>query len=70
MSINCNNISVAKMVFILVSDLDECALIPNLCLNGECINTVGSFYCQCKRGYRYEEVMHICEGEYREGSAV
>ncbi|XP_064294038.1 fibrillin-2 isoform X2 [Phalacrocorax carbo] len=32
-------------------DIDECKVMPNLCRNGQCINTMGSFRCFCKIGY-------------------
>ncbi|OXB66901.1 hypothetical protein ASZ78_013562 [Callipepla squamata] len=32
-------------------DIDECKVMPNLCRNGQCINTMGSFRCFCKVGY-------------------
>ncbi|XP_043562346.1 fibrillin-2-like [Chiloscyllium plagiosum] len=32
-------------------DIDECKVMPNLCLNGQCINTLGSYRCLCKLGY-------------------
>ncbi|MBN3310725.1 FBN2 protein, partial [Amia calva] len=33
------------------SDIDECRVMPNLCKNGQCINTMGSFRCHCKLGF-------------------
>ncbi|XP_035248375.1 fibrillin-2 isoform X1 [Anguilla anguilla] len=33
------------------TDIDECKVMPNLCTNGRCINTMGSFRCHCKTGY-------------------
>jgi len=44
------------------SDIDECALIPDICRHGYCVNTVGSFRCECPAGYRYTSVLYICEG--------
>ncbi|CAI9740245.1 fibrillin-2-like, isoform X2 [Octopus vulgaris] len=32
-------------------DVNECVNNPNLCTNGECINTQGSYKCECYRGY-------------------
>ncbi|XP_041916071.1 fibrillin-2-like [Alosa sapidissima] len=32
-------------------DIDECKLIPDVCKNGKCINTMGSYKCHCKPGY-------------------
>lgn len=33
------------------SDLNECELMPNVCDGGECVNTDGSFRCDCPAGY-------------------
>ncbi|XP_016407728.1 fibrillin-2-like, partial [Sinocyclocheilus rhinocerous] len=32
-------------------DIDECKVMGNLCKNGQCLNTLGSFSCICKPGY-------------------
>lgn len=32
-------------------DIDECQM-PNLCRNGKCINTMGSYRCICDKGYQ------------------
>uniref|UniRef100_A0A8C2J4J2 Fibrillin 2b n=1 Tax=Cyprinus carpio TaxID=7962 RepID=A0A8C2J4J2_CYPCA len=32
-------------------DINECEVMPNLCKNGQCINSVGSFRCHCNVGY-------------------
>ena len=33
-----------------LSDIDEC-VNNNLCGNGECVNTQGSYVCNCPEGY-------------------
>lgn len=33
-------------------DIDECEMMPNLCRNGKCINTMGSYRCICNKGYK------------------
>lgn len=38
-------------VCVFVSDIDECRTMFGVCENGRCINTPGSFTCQCQRGY-------------------
>ena len=41
------------MSFELISDINECAKGTDNCdENAFCKNTVGSFKCRCKRGYR------------------
>lgn len=44
-------------------DLNECALIPNLCQGGECINTDGSFRCECTSGYVLDATGQRCIGK-------
>ena len=35
-------------------EIDECALLPGICRHGRCLNTVGSFTCDCHPGYRWD----------------
>lgn len=32
-------------------DVDECRMMPFLCRNGRCKNTMGGFSCECTSGY-------------------
>lgn len=32
-------------------DIDECRISPDLCGPGTCVNTPGSFECECFEGY-------------------
>ncbi|GCB64860.1 hypothetical protein scyTo_0014819, partial [Scyliorhinus torazame] len=41
-------------------DIDECRVIPNLCKNGQCINTMGSFRCFCNIGYTTDLTATSC----------
>lgn len=34
-----------------VPDIDECRISPDLCGHGSCVNTPGSFECECFEGY-------------------
>lgn len=33
------------------ADIDECRISPDLCGSGICVNTPGSFECECFEGY-------------------
>uniref|UniRef100_A0A8C3TCD8 Fibrillin 3 n=1 Tax=Chelydra serpentina TaxID=8475 RepID=A0A8C3TCD8_CHESE len=44
-------------------DIDECKVLPNLCRNGQCINSIGSFRCHCKLGYTADITGTACVGE-------
>lgn len=45
-------------------EIDECALMPNMCNHGACVNTPGSFHCSCDGGYAYDADSHQCIGEW------
>ena len=43
-------------------DIDECE-INNICSeNGECINTSGSYFCDCHPGYK-DDGFNYCQGK-------
>ena len=44
------------------SDVDECAIANGEC-EQRCINTEGSFYCDCHEGHALESDNRTCEGE-------
>ena len=35
----------------MLPDVDECEMEEDMCENGECDNTLGSFMCRCEEGY-------------------
>lgn len=46
-----------------VLDLDECAESVDGC-EQVCINSVGSFSCDCNTGYDLQPDLKACQGEY------
>lgn len=40
-----------SQLYKLVSDINECRIMPFLCRNGRCRNTIGGFVCECADGY-------------------
>lgn len=49
------------LVFVQLADINECSM-PNKCQNGECVNTEGSYTCECNSGYS-KSWRGLCEGE-------
>lgn len=50
------------------ADIDECHISPDLCGRGTCVNTPGSFECECFRGYESGLVlMKNCVGRWPRG---
>ena len=45
------------------TDRDECVL-SHSCMHG-CVNTDGSYYCECNQGYRLASNNHSCVGKSR-----
>ena len=51
----------AFLIFYIV-DIDECVEIPEICKNGQCQNTFGSYICVCPLGYRLDYTLQECVG--------
>lgn len=45
------------------ADVNECAENPGVCTNGLCVNTDGSFRCECPFGYSLDFTGIRCVGE-------
>lgn len=43
--------------------MDECSISFKICGNGVCINTPGSFKCECQEGYETMPPMETCMGK-------
>ncbi len=45
---------------IIFQDVDECAIMPEACRNGRCVNTMGSYRCICNTGYKADTIGTNC----------
>lgn len=57
------SIIVHRSNFVLIVDVNECIAIPGVCGGGTCVNSVGSYRCECKKGQRQNPITQDCEGE-------
>ncbi|XP_043990670.1 fibrillin-1 isoform X1 [Gambusia affinis] len=48
-------------VTVILEDINECLELPGLCQGGRCINTFGSFQCECPRGFALNIETRVCE---------
>ena len=49
------------ILHVQILDIDECSNGNGKCQDGECINTPGSYSCECNEGFR-EDSRHMCRG--------
>jgi tolkin protein len=47
----------------IISEYDECATNKHGC-DHECVNTLGSFKCECRIGYELHSDGKKCEGKW------
>ena len=43
-----------------MEEIDECSLMPGVCGRGRCMNTVGSYSCDCDPGFTLDRDSHSC----------
>lgn len=56
-------VAMVLFAFCSLTDVDECQ-IHGVCLNGRCLNTVGSYRCLCNPGYIPDPTLTICICKY------
>ena len=52
-------------LFNFISDINECALKFVDCKNGKCVNTDGSYRCDCDKGYKKSADTKDCVGKLK-----
>jgi hypothetical protein len=58
------NLYIHLQEYSLISVMDECSMIPDLCKpNGKCIDTRDSYRCMCHHGYQLSRNGKSCVGE-------
>lgn len=54
------------IVLEIPTDINECEVFPGVCTNGQCVNTQGSFRCECAEGLTLDSSGRTCVGKERE----
>lgn len=57
-----NRVGFCVNVCVSLTDIDECQT-PGVCMNGRCVNTQGSFRCECFAGLTVGVSGRICVGK-------
>ncbi len=47
-----------------LNDINDCTTFYDMCENGRCKNSIGSFNCRCNQGYALDEDGIKCNGEF------
>uniref|UniRef100_A0A674K3X4 Fibrillin 3 n=1 Tax=Terrapene triunguis TaxID=2587831 RepID=A0A674K3X4_9SAUR len=50
----------ARMKGVTCEDVNECDVFPGVCPNGRCMNTAGSFRCECPEGLTLDGTGRMC----------
>ncbi|KAK4808060.1 hypothetical protein QYF61_017080 [Mycteria americana] len=50
----------ARMKGVTCEDVNECEVFPGVCPNGRCVNTAGSFRCECPEGLTLDGTARTC----------
>ena len=50
--------------FVRPLDIDECKAIPKICAGGRCINSIGSYRCECPAGKKLDADSQKCVGKF------
>ena len=53
---------ITKQFQVVLEDINECAEMDNICENGRCANTFGSFACNCNPGFTHDNSRTSCIG--------
>ena len=57
-----------KFFYLPLTDIDECNVDRETCTNGQCINSQGSFRCECPQGFVLGRDGRTCLGNLRVNS--
>lgn len=58
-----NSLSSCNTLLCKLKDLNECRAKPGICKNGRCVNTVGSYRCECNDGFEPSSTGTECIGK-------
>ena len=57
-------------LFHCLSDIDECRRQPDICGEGRCTNTDGSYFCTCDPGYELTPDRSTCICKFKLGQLI